>query len=166
MLHETLSASYNDLVTRSTGAAVRRSIEQAIPVQPEACAVLDFSDIGLVDHSCADEVVARLVLDRLHASGDTSTCPVIFRGLTEAHCEAIEPVLDRHGLVIVAEMGTGELVLLGPVTSELRGAFDRVISSAKTSPVASTAAENLECEVQALLERHVLPPQGWRGTSE
>ena len=63
VLRETVNTPYSDLVTRATGAAVRTSIRATIAARPGGTALLDFSEIGLVDFSCADEVVAKLLLD-------------------------------------------------------------------------------------------------------
>lgn len=63
LLRETVQGPYCDLVTRSTGRAVRTSIQARLTSRPGSIALIDFSDVGLVDFSCADEVVAKLLLD-------------------------------------------------------------------------------------------------------
>jgi hypothetical protein len=62
LLREAAAAPYRNLVTRPTGAAVRIRIEEALAGSPGMTALLDFSGIELVDLSCADEVVAKLLL--------------------------------------------------------------------------------------------------------
>ncbi|MFB6240235.1 MAG: hypothetical protein ABEJ46_01485, partial [Gemmatimonadota bacterium] len=53
---------YSYLVTRHTGRAVRMSIEEQIAGSPgPLVAVLDFRNVAVIDFSCADEVVAKLV---------------------------------------------------------------------------------------------------------
>ena len=87
VLRERVSQSYSNLVTRPTGVAVRMYIEERIlGVDGCAMAVIDFSHVGMMDFSCADEIVAKLV----------------FAGLSESHLEAIDAVLERHGMALVS----------------------------------------------------------------
>ena len=62
MLREAVATPYRNLVTRATGAAVRGRIEAALERSTCDVAVLDFSEVALLDFSCADEIVAKLVL--------------------------------------------------------------------------------------------------------
>ena len=59
-----------NLVTRQTGRAVRDGIERLISGRSEAIAVIDFQDVAVIDFSCADEVVAKLLLRLEEASGE------------------------------------------------------------------------------------------------
>lgn len=97
---------YSDLVTRPTGRVVRERIEQALRPAPPAVVRIDFTGVGCIDFSCADEIVAKL------AHGQPVL--VVLRGLRDGHFEAIEPVLARHGLAILLEHEDGSLVALGP----------------------------------------------------
>ena len=98
MIRETLERPYRDLVTRSTGAAIRQRVLDVLQASVEQDALLDFSEIGVVDFSCADEVVAKL----LFAARDLPITRVLLRGLSDDHVEAIEHVLRHQGLVVVA----------------------------------------------------------------
>ncbi|MEO2158389.1 MAG: hypothetical protein ABGX31_03535, partial [bacterium] len=50
------------LVTRTTGRDVRNAIEVKLSaIRSPALSVIDFSAIEVMDFSCADEVVARLL---------------------------------------------------------------------------------------------------------
>ena len=102
-LQESASRSYSNLVTRPTGVAVRAYIEQRLQ-QAIDCAVtiLDFSHVGMMDFSCADEIVAKLVLQH-----NPLTPTFVFRGLSESHLEAIDTVLERHGMGLVSHEGDG-----------------------------------------------------------
>ena len=64
VLRQTLSCElYSNLVTRPTGAAVRTQIEALLADSRErSLTVIDFSHVGMIDFSCADEVVAKLLL--------------------------------------------------------------------------------------------------------
>ncbi len=121
ILEDTVSSGYSDLVTRTTGRAVRGGIEQALAqVEGHQPTVIDFSDVGCLDISCADEIVGKLLLT--HGNGRY----ILLRGVTEAHCEAIDMVLERHGLAAVALDRDGQLSLLGPLPETARRTFDAV----------------------------------------
>src|SRR6185503_890723 len=106
VLRQTLACDlYSNLVTRKTGAAVRGQIERLLDVGPttgHALTVIDFSQVSMIDFSCADEVVAKLLI---RYSDDTrpQNAYFLFRGVTEHHCDAIEAVLERHGLALAME---------------------------------------------------------------
>ncbi|HUL69102.1 MAG TPA: hypothetical protein VLT17_02560 [Gemmatimonadales bacterium] len=100
VLRETVQVPYRDLVTRSTGAAVRTGIERAIAEGGCATTLLDFSEVGLLDFSCADEVVAKLLL-RTQTEDDRY---VVLSGLREEHFEAIDHVLNHHQIAVLAKV--------------------------------------------------------------
>jgi hypothetical protein len=121
LLRETVTLPYSCLVTRPTGAAVRGRIEAALAHSTCHTAWLDFSDVELLDLSCADEVVAKLLLD----DGERGTRFVVLSGLREDQHEAIEHVLTTHRLAVAA-VPCGEHPaprLLGWVTADARAAF-------------------------------------------
>jgi hypothetical protein len=121
LLRETVASPYRNLVTRPTGAAIRNRIQAALAHSDCHTALLDFSDIELLDLSCADEVVAKLLLD----DGERGVRFVVLSGLREDQHEAIEHVLTTHRLAVAA-MPCGEhppLLLLGWVTADARAAF-------------------------------------------
>ena len=63
VLRRTVCDLYSDLVTRPTGAAVRSGIEQLLSeMRDPTLTVIDFTHVGLLDFSCADEIVAKLLL--------------------------------------------------------------------------------------------------------
>ncbi|HET9725664.1 MAG TPA: hypothetical protein VFP28_02030 [Gemmatimonadales bacterium] len=121
LLRETVASPYRNLVTRPTGAAIRNRIQAALAHSDCHTALLDFSDIELLDLSCADEVVAKLLLD----DGERGVRFVVLSGLREDQHEAIEHVLTTHRLAVAA-MPCGEHPaprLLGWVTADARAAF-------------------------------------------
>ncbi len=101
VLHQAVSESYSNLVTRPTGAAVRAYIEAQIGRRDvagdELVTVIDFSRVGMMDFSCADEIVAKLVLQH-----ERNAPSFVFCGLSESHIEAIDVVLERHGMSLVS----------------------------------------------------------------
>jgi hypothetical protein len=52
----------------------------------------------------------------------------MFRGLAEAHLEALEPVLERHGLALVAEGPDGTMQLVGMVDPEEESTWRLVLA--------------------------------------
>jgi hypothetical protein len=118
LLRETVQGPYCDLVTRSTGRAVRTSIQQRLTALPGSLALIDFSEVGLVDFSCADEVIAKLLLEP--ATGTT----IVLQGLREEQLEAIEHVLEHHDLAaLVHDSASGVARMVGRVSPDLRTAF-------------------------------------------
>src|SRR6201995_822807 len=90
VLRQTLACDlYSNLVTRSTGAAVRGQIEELLRENSEASesagralTVIDFSQVSMIDFSCADEVVAKLLM-RYAADDAPADAYFLFRGVTE-----------------------------------------------------------------------------------
>ena len=118
LLREAVAAPYRNLVTRPTGAAVRTRIEATLADSDCLTALLDFSDIELVDLSCADEVVAKLLLTVRTAYF------VVLQGLREDHHEAIDHVLTHHRLAVAAVPPNNRAPrLLGWVPADAREAF-------------------------------------------
>jgi hypothetical protein len=123
LLRETVTTPYSDMVTRSTGAALRCRIEQTISGASHRTTQLDFTAVGLLDFSCADEVVAQLLL-RVAAEEEHY---VVLSGVTDRHLEAIDHVLERHGLSVAAlAEGDGAPRVLGVTTPDVLAAFQTV----------------------------------------
>ena len=98
VLRSAVSENYSNLVTRPTGVAVRVYIEAQILAATDcAVTVIDFSSVGMMDFSCADEIVAKLVMQ--HEMGSPT---FVFSGLSESHIEAIDVVLERRGMSLVS----------------------------------------------------------------
>lgn len=143
ILREAVPTPYTDLVTRPTGAAIRDRIEARIAGSPYPTTHLDFQAIGLLDFSCADEVVAKLLLND---HGDRPRF-VVLVNLAEAHCEAIEQVLEAHRLSVVAVTGGADRpAVLGWRTPDLVAAFEAV--TAMGAGDASRIAERLGWTVE------------------
>ena len=119
LLRETALSPYRNLVTRPTGAAVRTRIEDALSRSDCLTALLDFSDIELLDFSCAEEIVAKLLLAQVSHQPRF----VVLRGLRDDQHDAIEQVLTHHRLAVAALVPDGEPVLLGWVSPDARAAF-------------------------------------------
>jgi hypothetical protein len=131
LLREAVAAPYRKLVTRPTGAAVRGRIEAALAESRCRTALLDFSGIELLDFSCADEVIAKLLLSK----PPDALRFVVLGGLQEEQYEAIDHVLERHGLAVAAVSPAGEEPrLLGGVAPDARLAFACLYDSGPLPP--------------------------------
>ena len=123
LLRETVATPYSDMVTRSTGAAVRDRIEQTIAGATHRTTQLDFTAGGLLDLSCADEVVAKLLL----RVADEDEHYVVLSGVTDSHLDAIDHVLERHGLSVAAlTEGDAAPRVLGVATPDAVTAFQTI----------------------------------------
>ncbi|HET9011398.1 MAG TPA: hypothetical protein VFN38_06250 [Gemmatimonadaceae bacterium] len=120
VLRQTLSCElYSNLVTRPTGAAVRTQIEALLGESRErTLTVIDFSHVGMIDFSCADEVVAKLLLPYVAQEPSDREAYFLFRGVTEDHWDAIEAVLERHQLAMVMETADGEGAHIGGIVND------------------------------------------------
>jgi hypothetical protein len=159
VLGRTVSGVYGDLVTRRTGHAVRCGIERLLDDGESETAVIDFGTVRLMDHSCADEIIGKLLL---HHGGAPY---FLLTGLDPSHEDAIEPVLERHGLAVVARDRTGTLKLLGALPEPAHRAFrlladdgpavlDEVAAKLALSPAAAREA------LEVLRARHVVRETG------
>ncbi len=133
VLARSLGSAHSDLVTRSTGAKVRCTIEEALSAGPAGDAVvLDFSSVRVLDCSCADEVVAKLVAAR--ADRRAPGPGFVIRGLGAGHAEEIDHVLRRRRLALVAAERGGRPRLLGEVDPEAAAAWDVLAGSGGAAP--------------------------------
>jgi hypothetical protein len=115
VLQRTVTSLYSSLVTRPTGRAVRMAIETRLQdAGRRSLSLIDLSEVVILDFSCADEVVARL-LERSRESA-THEAFFVFRGVHEPHRDQIETVLERRGLAAVAETRSDRYELLGERT--------------------------------------------------
>ena len=165
VLKETISCElYSNLVTRPTGAAVRSAIERMLgETEAQALTVIDLSQVSMIDFSCADEVIAKLVMKY---SGDEAPGEVyfVFRGIGDDHWIAVEAVLERHGLTVVLETQDG-YALAGPVSENEIRAWDavRLLGPAPAVAVAQEIAcdpAEMERTLEDLWRRRVLVKLG------
>jgi len=69
----------------------------------------------VIDFSCADEVVAKLVMDFGENQDPSGDRFILVRGVRDDHMDPVEGALRRRGLAVAAERASGEPVLLGDV---------------------------------------------------
>ena len=149
VLREAVATPYRDLVTRATGAAVRVGIEREMIAADCLTTLLDFSAVGLVDFSCADEVVAKLLLGQALPAGRH----VVLWGVNEDHSEAIDHVLRRRDLaILVLDDGAGGLRVLGRLADDPAAAFGEVhrVGPLDSPALAAALAWSLERAASAL----------------
>jgi hypothetical protein len=138
VLRRSVCELYSNLVTRPTGVAVRTEIELLVSERSGVTlTMIDFTHVGLLDYSCADEVVAKLLL---RATNGFFIC----RGLHEAHVDAIEAALSRYELALVVEAADGARCLLGPLAREERLAWEAIAKLGRAD--APTVAGELALE--------------------
>ena len=115
VLQRTVTSLYAHLVTRPTGRAVRMAIEAQLQTAgARSLSLIDLTEVVILDFSCADEVVARLVGDAIKSPSHEAF--FVFRGVHEPHRDQIQSVLERRGLAAVAETDPGTFRLLGTRT--------------------------------------------------
>ena len=119
LLKEELKNGSSDLVTRQSGQVIRERIERDIPQEEDRTVIaLDFSAIGIIDYSCADEIIAKLISRLL--SGEYGDKYIILTGLNENQKENIEVALERKDLAVMAETRDGARLLLGNLNNYLK----------------------------------------------
>jgi hypothetical protein len=129
LLREEVATPYRHLVTRRTGAAVRSGIERALAASACHTALLDFTEVDLLDLSCADEIVAKLLMN----PGPASERCVVLQGLREDQLEAVEHVLNHHRLAVAAVLADDAPPdLLGCADDDARAAFAQVRNAGPT----------------------------------
>lgn len=143
VLRETLKNGSPDLVTRPSGLTVRERIEHDLQNEKSGSVVaLDFSGIGIIDYSCADEIVAKLISRLL--GNEYGEKYIILTGLNTSQKENIEVALERKGLAVVAYMRDGSHILLGTLHNYLRQTWD--VITEKNKITARDLAEILHLE--------------------
>lgn len=124
LVQRSVATLYSHLVTRPTGRALRIGIEAQITELGTLCvSVLDFAQVVVLDYSCADETVAKLI-QRFQAADRPADVYFVARGVSDRHRDPIEEALKRHGLSLVAEMQDSGFILLGAATSFERDVWD------------------------------------------
>ena len=119
LVQRNVASLYSSLVTRPTGKAVRLAIENVLAEEtgPVSLSVIDLSQVTVIDFSCADEVVAKLLLRFLEEDRPQDAF-FVFRGIRDLHRDPIEVVLERQTLAAVSETESGAFELLGSTTQD------------------------------------------------
>ncbi len=152
VLRGTVCDLYSNLVTRPTGAAVRTAIERQVhEVGEPVVTTIDFSQVSLLDFSCADEIVAKLLMR--YADDDGPRGYLLFSGIQDDHLDPIETVLEHHKLALVSWF-EGNAELFGCVDREERRHWEAVRDAGPISPETLATMFGTEArESDAILER-------------
>jgi hypothetical protein len=130
LLKEELKNGSSDLVTRPSGQAIRERIEKDISKEKNGEVIaLDFSKIGIIDYSCADEIVAKL-MSRL-ISGEYGEKYIVLTGLNDNQRENIEVALERKDLAVIAQMKDGRKIVMGSINNYLRETLNLIFKKNK-----------------------------------
>ena len=142
-LKDAIGNGSTDLVTRHSGRVIREKIEaDIIKEQGGSVIALDFIEIGIIDYSCADEIVAKLVSRLL--SSEYGDKYILMKGLNENQKENIEVALERKELAVMAEMRSGEKTLIGSLNNYLRETLQHIIINGKITAKNLSEAMDLE----------------------
>jgi hypothetical protein len=159
MVERSVASLHSYLVTRPTGQAVRMAIEGQFPAGGRAAlSVVDLSRVVVLDFSCADEVVAKLVLRYLPHPRPREAY-FLFRGIGESHREPIQVVLERRGLAAVAQDERGQVGLLGVRSAEEERIWRAVEEAGRILPAHADAVFRGEADrrlVDRLVERRLV----------
>jgi len=118
VLRRSVESLYSHLVTRPTGRAVRLAIEEQVAGSAQtALSLIDLSDVTVMDFSCADEIVAKLLMRFLDEDRPVDAL-FVFRGVCQSLQEPIQTVLERQELLAVAQDSDGFCELMGTRTEE------------------------------------------------
>jgi len=99
--HDVLKNGTREMTGRSRGARVREAIEKGLEGEKGLLRViLDFSSIGAIDFSWADEVVAKMV-SRLW-SGEYGEKFLVLKNLSPSQAENINVALERKRLAVLS----------------------------------------------------------------
>jgi len=132
LLKEELKNGSSDLVTRHSGQLIRSRIERDIENEKNGEVIaLDFSKIGVIDYSCADEIIAKLISRLL--SGEYGDKYIVLTGLNENQKENIEVALERKELAVMAQMRNDARILLGTLNNYLKQTLNLILKKGKIS---------------------------------
>ncbi len=130
LLKEELKNGSSDLVTRQSGQVIRERIKRDIEKEKDGEVIaLDFSKIGVIDYSCADEIVAKLISRLL--SNEYGDKYIILAGLNDNQKENIEVALERKDLAVIADMKNGKKILLGNLNNYLKETLQLIVKKGK-----------------------------------
>lgn len=120
------------LVTRETGQAVRAFIARELgALAAGRVMTLDFTGVGIIDFSCADECLAKLIT-RLIA-GEYGEKYLRLAGLGESQRENIHVALERKRLPAILVQADGSWDGLGTITPHLRETLHLLVARRRLS---------------------------------
>jgi len=155
ILREELKNGSSDLVTRPSGQVIRDRIEKDIVKEEDGAVIaLDFSKIGVIDYSCADEIVAKLISRLL--GGEYGDRYIVLTGLNDNQEENIEVALERKGLATMAAKKDGNKILLGSLNNYLKETLSLILNRERLTAKELSEAMDIEANTSGtrLLNLH------------
>ena len=150
VVKQELKNGSTNLVTRETGRIILSRIEHEIgEVNKGETIVLDFSDVKVIDYSCADEVIAKLVT-RLKGDeyGDKY---VILQNLSPSQKENIHAALEKKDLAILAITSDKNWEIIGILNNYLSETLQLIMKSGEIS--ARSLSDKLKLELNTASTR-------------
>ncbi len=96
-----------NLVTRQTGKQLRRRLEDLLDQAEEPTVfVVSFSDVGIVDYSCADEVFAKTA-GRM-VQGEYEESYMLLDEMSDSHYENVDVALEQKKLCLIGRRAERE----------------------------------------------------------
>ncbi len=139
LVRGTVASLHPNLVTRPTGRAVRAAIEgRLVGLHSLSVSLIDFTQIRVLDFSCADEVVAKLLLRYMRPDRPRNAF-FLFRASGDVQRHAVKEVLGRQGLAAVCDVGTGCFQLLGQASAGERRVWETLERRQQIAPGDSVA---------------------------
>lgn len=159
LLKEEIGNGSPNLVTRETGRIILERIEREL--EKAEVIYLDFSKIGIIDYSCADEIIAKLVSRLL--SGEYGVKFIVLTDLNPTQEENIHVALEKKKLALLKQTtskgltpkkgsrtakGQG-LEIIGFIANHLREVFDLVNERGRLTAKELSDELNLELNTAA-----------------
>jgi hypothetical protein len=125
LTHTLLKNGSKEMTGRSRGIRIREGLERILGEEKGSlCIVLDFSRMGSIDFSWADEVVAKMI-SRLW-SGEYGEKFLVLKNLSPTQAENIGVALERKKLAVLTT-GTEGWQLIGSLNNYLIHTLTRVM---------------------------------------
>jgi hypothetical protein len=124
LTYELFKNGKKEMAGRSRGARLRETIEKIFQESQEPCLIIDFSGMGSIDFSWADEVVAKMV-SRLW-SDEYGEKYLVLKGLTPSQEENIGVALERKKLAVLTT-GPGGWRIIGSLNNYLAQTLNQVM---------------------------------------
>ena len=156
LLKEEIGNGSPNLVTRETGRIIRERLEREL--EKAEVVYLDFSKIGIIDYSCADEIIAKLVSRLL--SGEYGESFIVLTNLNPNQEENIHVALEKKKLALLKQTASKKgsrtakgqgLEIIGFIANHLREVFDLVNERGKLT--AKELADELDLELNTAATR-------------
>ena len=125
LTHQLFKNGSREMTGRSRGARIREVIEKILGDEKGSIRVIiDFSRMGSIDFSWADEVVAKMV-SRLW-SGEYGEKFLVLKNLNSSQAENIDVALERKKLAVLTT-GPGGWQIIGSLNNYLFHTLNRVM---------------------------------------